>query len=189
MSVTLQALDVHRLDDFAALFHAGGSGCFCASWRAMDGTWNARCRDPSRPNLAITRRNVEAGLHIGFLAYENHKVVGWVAAGPKTSFPTLRSERLGARLSPFRDEVWAIGCLAVGEHGANLIEVAPRIVSAAIAAAREARAVAIESYPTRPYDVARAYRGSEDLFSALGFEVVGHESDGSSDILLMSMSL
>ena len=47
----------------------------------------------------------------------------------------------------------------------------------------------MEAYPTRPWDEPRSFRGSEATYRALGFEVVGSEKDGASEILLMRLVL
>lgn len=187
--LTLKNLKPSGIDDFARIFKDGGSGCYCASWRSMDETWTARCKDPRKPNLAITRQNVERGYHIGFLVYDADHLVGWAGAGPKTEYPSMEKERYGARLSAFSVDVWAIGCLAVeaafGEGRDGFAE----IVTAIVAAAKDAGATAVEAYPVRPWDKARAYRGSEDLYKRLGFKIRASDPDDESEVLLMSLDL
>jgi hypothetical protein len=112
MALILKKLDLAGIEAFAGLFKEGGSGCFCASWLAMDSAWAARCKDPLKPNLAITRQNVALGHHIGFLVYEQERLVGWSGASPKAEYLSTEKDRLGARLSAFLSDAWAIGSLA-----------------------------------------------------------------------------
>ena len=184
----LERLSSENLDLFANMFRSDGSGCFCASRHAMDETWEARCKDPTKPNLQVTRRNVESGLHIGFLAFKDKMLVGWAGAGPKTCFPTMEKTRYGARLSPFVETVWAIGCLA-WEKDDSRQEGFCSLTQAAILLARESGANAIEAFPVRPWDGVRAYRGSEDMYSKLGFQLIASEKDDESEVLPMRLKL
>jgi hypothetical protein len=185
-TIRLEVLSPDTYDDFASLFTEDGSGCYCAAWRSMDSTWSSRCKDSSKPNRALTRTHVEAGGHVGFLAFDGDALVGWVGGGPKTAFPSMERERFGARLSPFVSEAWVIGCLAW--EGAGNRELGFRaLVAAFIESAREARASVVEAFPVRPGDPSRTYRGSEELYSSLGFEVAGSEHDGTADILLVRL--
>lgn len=188
MPLTLETLTLDNFDAFSGMFRDGGSGCYCASWRAMDDTWAARCKDPAKPNLQITKRNVGLGHYIGFLVYEGSTLVGWAGAGPKTEFPSTQSERFGARLSPFVASTWIVGCLAA-ESGLGPRDMFKEIVMAVITEARRCGAAVVEACPTRPWDRARQYRGREDLYSSLGFVVAGAESDGASEVLLMRLEL
>ena len=54
-----------------------------------------------------------------------------------------------------------------------------------LSAAQAAGALGVESFPVRPGDAVRAYRGSEQMYAELGFTIVATESDGTSDVLLM----
>lgn len=162
-------------------------GCFCAVWTAHGPDWVARCADPARPNLAVTRRRVVDREHVGFLVHDDGVLVAWTGAGPKAGFPLLAS-KLGSRLSPSPPDVWAIGCVAVREthRGTGLSD---RIVAAVVDRARAAGAAAVEAYPTRPWDEPRGYRGSHRMYERLGFREVGAERDGATEILLVRLDL
>ncbi len=184
----LEPLGPANLDAFANLL--GGDdfgGCFCAVWTAHGDDWVARCRDPARPNLDVTRQRIAAGEHVGFLVRDAGVLVAWTGAGPKTGFPFLAT-RLGARRSPMTDDVWCIGCLAVTEarRGTGLAE---RIVQAVVHRARDAGARALEAYPVRPWDEPRSYRGHHRTYERLGFAEVAAEPDGESEILLVRIEL
>ena len=79
----------------------------------MDSTWESRCKDPAKPNMDLTYKSVEAGLKVGYLIYDSDVLIGWTGAGPKSSFPSMKSVRLGARLSPFTADTWVLGCIGL----------------------------------------------------------------------------
>ena len=182
MKLELRPLGTDELSSFACLL--GGAefgGCFCAVWTSFDDTWVARCRDPSRPNLALTRRDVEAGRKAGFLVYHEGELIAWTGAGPKTEFPAMAT-RHGGRLSSMSSDTWVVGCLAIKEAWRGK-GVATAIVRAILARAAEAGAMRVEAYPTRPWDEPRSYRGALAMYDKLGFEEVGSDPDGESAIV------
>lgn len=186
-TLTLKLLTPNELESFKILL--GGSefgGCFCAVWASHDETWADRCRDPMQPNFAITEQRVLKGEAVGFLVYRGNELVGWTGSGPKVRFPFLQ-KKLGSRLSPQAAGAWAIGCIALKKEarGAGLAE---KVVGAIIQYARNQGASSIESYPTRPWDEARSFRGSEKLYLRLGFKEVTKETDDASEILVMRFS-
>ncbi len=180
----LEPLTVERLP----LFHEflgdpGFGGCYCAVWTSMGADWSRRCADDARPNFDITASFVAAGRHAGFFAVEGNEVVAWTGSGPKTSFPLLAT-KLGSRLSAFRPEVWAVGCIAVPESHRGR-GIAGRVVAAVVDMAARAGAHVVEGYPTRPFDEPRSYRGTVWLYERLGFHEAASERDGPVEILLM----
>ncbi len=186
--ISLRALKPEGLSDFRALLGSCEfGGCFCAIWSSYDNSWVSRCKDPAQPNYKITEARVLAGDNVGYLVYRDSELVGWTGSGPKSTFPFLAA-KLASRLSPSTDNVWAVGCLAIkeGERGKGISE---KIIAKVTDLAREAGASTIEAYPTRPWDEARSFRGSESLYRRLGFEERGKEKDGESEILLMQKPL
>lgn len=188
MKLRLESLTPKKLPVFRQLLGSDDfGGCFCAVWTSHSDDWIARCQDKAQPNFLITKKNVEEGRHVGFLAYLSEDLIGWTGSGPKTAFPFLKT-KLGSRLSDFSAETWSIGCLAVGGsfRGQGLAE---RIVQGVIDEAREHRAVAIEAYPVRPFDEPRIFRGTYQLYKKMGFAEAGAEKDGEHEIVLMKFSL
>lgn len=184
----LERLTPNGIDVFTELL--GGAefgGCFCAVWTAHGPDWVQRCGDPARPNLEVTRRQVDAGEHVGFLVREGGDTVAWTGAGPKKGLPLLAT-KLGSRLSPADADIWSIGCIAVRQdrRGTALPQ---KIVAAVAELARNAGARALEAYPTRPWDEPRSYRGSHRMYEQLGFQERGAERDGATEILLMRLDL
>jgi GNAT superfamily N-acetyltransferase len=162
-------------------------GCFCAVWTSFDETWLTRCLDPAQPNFDITCRNVMAGRHVGFFIYADEILIGWTGSGPKTAFP-LMQQRLGSRLSPFNENTWSIGCIALkaAYRGRGLLTA---VIQAVIKEARQAKAHIIEAYPTDPWDEPRSYRGALSIYKRLGFQTVTSEPDDNSDMLLLQLVL
>lgn len=187
-TVRLEALKTSKLDSFRGLLGSSEfGGCFCAVWSSYDDNWVARCKDKSQPNFEITKRNVEAGRHTGYLVYRGLDLVGWTGSGPKTSFPFLQT-KLASRLSAFSDDIWSVGCLAVRSafRGQGL---ADAIVTAVINEARALGAKMIEAYPVRPFHEPHVFRGTLGLYERMGFSEISFERDGEHEIVLMSLSI
>ncbi len=188
MNLRLENLIPEKLDTFRELLGSCDfGGCFCAVWTSYSDDWVTRCHDKSQPNFQITKKNIEQGLHIGYLIYQGDNLIGWTGSGPKTVFPLLKT-KLGSRLSEFSSNVWSIGCLAVREvfRGKGMADL---IVRAVIDEARMNGAVAVEAYPTRPFHEPRIFRGTFQLYKRLGFIEAGVDKDEDYEILLMRFSL
>jgi len=187
-AIRLTALTKDKLADFKDLLGSSEfGGCFCAVWTGYDETWETRCADRSQPNFLITKQNVEAGKHAGYLVYQGDDLVGWTGSGPKTAFPFLK-EKLGSRLSEFSEKIWSVGCLAVKEsfRGKGL---AGLIVQAVAAEAIKHNASSLEAYPTKPFHEPRIFRGTYRLYERMGFAEIGCEKDGDYEITLMRLHL
>lgn len=188
MKLSLQSLTADKLDVFKELLGSSEfGGCFCAVWTSYGDDWIDRCKDKSQPNFLVTKRNVEAGKHVGFLVYDGSDLIGWTGSGPKTDFPFLKT-KLGSRLSSFSTEIWSVGCLAVkeayrGKGIANLV------VKAVAEEAQRKGAVALEAYPTRPFHEPRVFRGTYQMYKRLGFNDVVAEKDEDYEIVLMNLPL
>ncbi|MBT3982378.1 MAG: hypothetical protein HOE90_13550 [Bacteriovoracaceae bacterium] len=186
--VILNPLNTKKFEEFSALLSGSEfGGCFCAVWRSLDDTWSARCSSEAKPNLEITRKNVDGGLHTGFLVYEDSDLIGWTGSGPKTEFPILET-KLGSRLTEFSSDIWSMGCIAVKESSRGKSK-SNKIIQAVINLAKLDGAKYVESYPTDPWDEARSYRGSLSQFTKLGFERFGDENDKNSKITCMRLKL
>jgi GNAT superfamily N-acetyltransferase len=194
-TLTLEPLSEATLPLFGGLLSQSGfGGCFCAVWTAHGSDWGQRCSNPAKPNFDETTRRVREGEHVGFLVWaldpadpNSRRLVAWTGAGPKSGFP-LMATKLGSRLSPMTPHVWSIGCLAIAtEHrGSGLSE---RVVQAVVEEASRGGAVAVEAYPTDPWDEPRSYRGAQSTFARAGFSVVARDPDEEAEILVMRLDL
>lgn len=186
MSIALQALDPAGLDAFLDLHdRACFGGCYCAVWTAFGPDWGARCtaRTPNRDHVVAA---VEAGEHRGYLV-RHDSWTGWVGAGPRRCFPGVE-RRAGARLYPAGPDDWILGCLALPPE-ARGTGAAHAVVEAVISEANAAGARSIHAFPVRPWDEPRSYRGSERLYTAHGFVVVGTEDVGGSVVVVLRRRL
>jgi GNAT superfamily N-acetyltransferase len=186
--LTLSPLTSDKLDEFRSLLGSSEfGGCFCAVWSSYGEDWVERCSDQGQPNFYITKKNVEAGKHAGYLVYQDKDLVGWTGSGPKTAFPFLKS-KLGSRLSEFSSDIWSVGCLAVKEayRGRGISDFIVRAV-AQEAATKGARS--LEAYPTRRFHEPRVFRGTYTLYGRLGFNERGSEKDTDHEIVLMVLDL
>ncbi len=184
----LEPLTTKNFELFESLFSGKDSGgCYCAVWRSFDDTWVSRCNSADKQNLEITRKNVEQGLHIGYLVFEKEELIGWTGSGPKTEFPILET-KLGSRLTPFSPSIWSIGCFSIKQAFRGKSK-STQVVKSLIEAAKINEAEYIEAYPTDPWDEPRSYRGSLRLFEKMGFVRFGDEADENSKIVCMRLKL
>jgi GNAT superfamily N-acetyltransferase len=177
--LTLIPLDPRRFQAFERLLSGKEfGGCYCAVWTNHDDQWGERCHERPHENLEHSRRLVRTGRHLGYLVQRvaDGEIVGWTGSGPKTLFPLLK-DRPGARLGPWSDSVWAIGCLAVGfAHRSR--GYTRGIVELVVEEARRAGAESVEAYPLEPASEGASYRGTRKLFSDCGFETADGEASG-----------
>lgn len=184
----LEALSKDNLHAFRGLLGSSDfGGCFCAVWTSYNEDWEKRCNDKTQPNFFATAKDLSNGRRVGYLAYEDTKLVGWSGSGPKTSFPMLET-KLGSRLSAFSKKTWSIGCLAVAAEFRGR-GVADSIIAAVIEKAKLEGAEMVEAYPVRPFHEPRLYRGTVGLFQRAGFTEKNSEADGDHEILLMQKNI
>lgn len=161
--------------DLETLFGPNGaySGCWCMWWRLRGPDWKANRGESNRRALKSV---VDAGEHVGVLAYANGQPVGWCAIAPRDAYLRLREERV--RIFKKVDDlpVWTITCFFVNRHhrrkGLTL-----GLLSAAVEYAVANGATVVEGYPVDPGDgrmsSASAYTGLLSTFKKAGFvEVV-----------------
>lgn len=164
-------------------------GCYCAVWTGFGPDWDARCKERPKENLALTEARIRAGDHLGYLLErdDDGSFVGWIAAGPKSSYPYLL-QRPGSRLGPGGEGVWAIACLAMGfaHRGRGYSAEAVRL---AVLAAKAAGAKTLEAYPLEPAPDGSGYRGTRELYEKAGFKAVEGEPSGELHALRMELAL
>ncbi len=129
------------------------------------GSANQRRRD-AMTKLARRRRAP------GLLAFEGDEPVGWIAVAPRNELARVDAARTTPRVDD--EDVWVIPCVTVrkSERGRGI---ALALFGAAVTAATEKGAPAVEAYPragaARTGDD-NAYFGTEPLFRRAGFRVV-----------------
>lgn len=114
--------------------------CWCTYWR----TGNAYRRTDPDENREAFREVVAAGPPPGLLAFDGEIAVGWCQLTPRDALPWLdRSPRL-RRVDDA--PVWSISCFYI-RKGYRRQGVKTTLIAAAVEAAAEAGAPAVEAYP------------------------------------------
>ena len=163
-----------RLDDFGALqrTQSESSGCWCMWFIKRVPDYHAA---GDTGNRAEFRELLEASeVPMGFLAYnDDGRAIGWCASGPRSRYsravkvPTMKGR------DPAEDrDVWLVPCFLV-DRDQRRRGVAKALLDAAVHAAAEAGAKAIEGFPLsgskKRSKSADFMTGTEDLFAACGF--------------------
>jgi GNAT superfamily N-acetyltransferase len=142
------------------------NGCWCMYPRIG----RAYRQRPRVQNRRAFRAIVMQGPAPGLLAFEGDVCVGWCQLTPRTDIPWFDRTRQLKRVDDV--PVWSISCLYV-RIGCRRRGISTALVSAAIAAAKRARAPALEAYP---FDAAvspsSSSTGYATTFARLGFETV-----------------
>ncbi|MEX0885916.1 MAG: GNAT family N-acetyltransferase [Phycisphaeraceae bacterium] len=141
-------------------------GCWCMYWRI--GT--AYRKRPGDDNKAAFRRYVADGPPPGLLAFAGDVPVGWCQLTPRDALPWLdRAWRL-KRVDDL--PVWSLSCLYV-RKGYRRRGVTHTLIRAAIDAAKQAGAPALEAYPfDARVSPSASGTGYASTFEALGFRTV-----------------
>jgi len=150
------------------LFSQGGpvSRCWCMYWRIGD----AYRKRPRETNKADFCELVKSGPPPGLLAFDGDLPVGWCQLTPRDDLPWL--DRTW-RLKRVDDApVWSLSCFYV-RKGYRKQGVATVLITAALDAARQAGAPALEAYPL---DVdltpSASHTGFVSTFKRAGFKIV-----------------
>jgi GNAT superfamily N-acetyltransferase len=172
MKVTIRPLTPelwHALED---LFGDRGAcnGCWCMYWRIGS---EYRRRPPAR-NKAEFREIVRRGPPPGLLAFDGDVAVGWCQLTPRDATPWL--DRVW-RLAPVDEmPVWSLSCLYV-RKGYRRRGITSALITAAVNAARRAKAPALEAYPFDADESPSASgTGFASTFARAGFRTVARRS-------------
>jgi len=157
--------------------------CQCQRFKVVGWIW----RDSTQEErIAMLRAQTacgdpDAAATSGLVAYVDDEPAGWVAVGPRTAYPKLRTSRVpwsGRDEDQGDDGIWAVTCFAVrkGYQGRGLTYPLAR---ATIDFARERGARALEAYPmiTQPgkeITWGEVHVGARQVFEDAGFEEVSH---------------
>src|SRR5215472_15342089 len=146
------------------------NGCWCMYWR-IGAAYRKRSRELNRTDF---RRVVETGPPPGLLAFDGDRAVGWCQITPRDSLPWIdRTWRL-RRID--NTPVWSISCFYV-RIGYRRRGVTRALIGAAIAAARKAKAPAVEAYPLDgDLSPSATSTGYASTFARLGFHEIARHS-------------
>jgi GNAT superfamily N-acetyltransferase len=171
----IRELTPGRWGDFERLFGDNGAcgGCWCMYWRLEKGErWDDLKGAPAKRRF---RKLVESGEAKGAIAFAGKEPVGWIAYGPRTSFPRL--DRARTLACPDAGEVWALPCFFI-KAGWRDQGVATALLTHALKSLRRRGAKIAEGYPVNLKPGQRlpnafAWTGTRSLFADAGFERAG----------------
>jgi|SRR6516165_3684289 GNAT superfamily N-acetyltransferase len=165
MKLTIRPLTPELWPALEDLFgnHGASNGCWCMHWRIG----REYAKRPREENKAAFRRIVKRGPPPGLLAFEGDRAVGWCQLTPRAAVPILDERRTTARVDEL--PVWSLSCFYV-RRGYRRRGVMAALISAAVKAAKRAKAPALEAYP---YETKQpVYVGVASTFKRAGFKVV-----------------
>ncbi|WP_105567465.1 GNAT family N-acetyltransferase [Microbacterium halophytorum] len=145
--ITMTPATAREWNDLQAALTGGGDGrtCQCAWVMMRSAEYRAASVDARREAL---RRETEAPLPPGILAYRDGEPAGWVRVGPRTAHLRFERTRVAAASPEPKDDpsVWVVSCFSIrSEHRRRGVSAA--LLDAAVAFAREHGARVIEGYP------------------------------------------
>ncbi|HLZ82208.1 MAG TPA: GNAT family N-acetyltransferase [Caulobacteraceae bacterium] len=168
MALTIRPLTPDLWPALEDLFGALGAcnGCWCMYWR-VGADYKRR---PREENRAAFRAVVESGPPPGLLAFDGDLAVGWCQVTPRNALPFIDR---AWRLKRVDDEpVWSLSCLYV-RKGRRRRGITTALIVAAIEAARQAGAPALEAYPfDADLSPSATGTGYASTFARLGFTTV-----------------
>lgn len=186
-SFTVHALTPDHWPAIEQLFgeKGGAAGCWCSFWRLEEGE-----RFDDVKGAQAKRRFhllVRKGAAKGFLAFDGDEPVGWLAAGPRTSFPKL--DRAPSLACDDAERVWSLPCFFIKPSHRSQ-GVATALLSAAKETLKREGAQVLEGYPVKPSEPGKAipsafaWTGTLPLFEKAGFEVVAPKPTGKQRVRL-----
>ena len=181
MSIVVRALAPSTFPDYEALTRdEGGGGCYCAFWHqkfASHDAWLAQCRERPEANCAAIRAKIDAGFHVGVVAYdeETARAIAWVSVAPlpEIYWAWKRVAALGVEAA----DTAGIVCFTLGrdERGRG------RSASVLAALARYGATRGWKRLEGYPFDAAALEKHGDDVlwpgrpetFASAGFERIG----------------
>ncbi len=160
--------------DYLALFDAafpdnpGWSGCYCLFYHSCEEPWQAG-PEAAAAHRAARLEQLARGQVPGYLAYRAGRPVGWLNAGPRQAYASLRQ-------LPAGDPVDALVMCFVVLPGCRGQGVASALLDFALAdlAARGMASVQADPAAGQPEDLsweAASYKGPLSMYLKRGFEL------------------
>jgi GNAT superfamily N-acetyltransferase len=168
MKLTVRPLTPDLWPALEDLFGENGAvgGCWCMYWRIG----RAYRQRPREENRAAFREVVKRGPPPGLLAFDGDMAVGWCQLTPRDAVPWLdRAWRL-KRVDDV--PVWSLSCFYV-RKGYRRRGVTSALIAAAVKAAQNAKAAALEAYPLdAELTPSASWTGYASTFARAGFKTV-----------------
>lgn len=174
MPLTIRPLTPNLWPAFEDLFGKGGAsnGCWCMYWRIG----SAYHKRPRAKNRTAIREIVKRGPPPGLLAFDGELAVGWCQLTPRDALGWLNRARHFERIDEV--PVWSISCFYV-RRGYRKQGVLSALITAAVKAAKRAKAPALEAYPVdtaRPESTSNVFTGTASAFARAGFKIVARRT-------------
>jgi GNAT superfamily N-acetyltransferase len=168
MNLTIKPLTPDLWPALEDLFNTTGpcTRCWCMYWRIG----NAYLKRPAAQNKAALQDIVRRGSPPGLLAFDDDMAVGWCQLTPRDDLPWLNK---AWRLKRVDDQpVWSLSCFYI-RKGYRKRGVTATLIRAAIDAAKQAGAPALEAYPLdADLTPSTSSTGYLTTFAHAGFKVV-----------------
>ena len=168
MKLTIRPLTPDLWPALEDLFGKRGAcnGCWCMYWR-IGSAYRKKSRDA---NKKAFRKIVDSGPPPGLLAFDGEVAVGWCQLTPRDALAWLnrawRLRRVDAA------PVWSLSCFYI-RIGYRRRGVTSALIRAALKAARQAKAPALEAYPLDATKTPSASgTGYVTTFARAGFKTV-----------------
>lgn len=170
---TVRELSPETWPDFARIVekhHGVWGGCWCITFHHPTG----KTTGTAAGNRAVKERLVRAGQTHAALVYDGGEVVGWCQFGAPSEIPGRMSgfNRLG--LDP---PDWRIPCFFV-DRDRRRSGVAKAALAGALRIIATNGGGTVDAYPLslhgKPYGSSFLFGGTETMFAAAGFRVIGH---------------
>ncbi len=169
MTIAVRPLTLDLWPAFEDLFgrHGASNGCWCMYWR-IGAAYHKRPREENKAEFCAL---VKAGPPPGLLALDGEQAVGWCQLTPRAALPWLDRD---PRLKPLDDAaVWSVSCFYI-RRGHRRQGVMSALSAAALEAAKNAGAPALEAYPLDA--PGNAFTGYASAFRRAGFKVVAQHA-------------
>jgi GNAT superfamily N-acetyltransferase len=175
--ITIRPVTPAEWPDMQVLFDEPGlhHDCWCMYWRIRRTDFQRQYGEPLRRAM---EEIIQDGRVPGLLAYHRERPVGWVSIAPRDEFASLNRSPTLKRVDD--QPVWSIVCFFIARayRHRGLLD---RLITAAIAYARENGARIVEAYPLLPQKAATQpyehYMGVQTTFERLGFQEVARRSE------------
>ena len=168
LALELKRLSVLTLDDFldyfdhrAFLNDPNWEGCYCQFYLSNGS-------EETSDNRALACDRVNSGEMDGYLLYSAGKVVAWCAAASSLLFP---------KLPDATDRLARILCFNVDPDYRGQ-KIAAKMLELILDDLKERGFEAVEAAPSQEEYGSKSYRGSLEMFTKRGFEVITDVGDG-----------
>lgn len=174
MNLTIRPATPESWPALEDLFGKAGAsnGCWCMYWR-LGSAYRQRPRVENR--LAL-RDVVRQGPPPGLLAFDGELAVGWCQLTARDELPWLDRTWV---LQPVDElPVWSLSCFFV-RRGYRRRGIMSALIAAAVTAAKDAGAPALEAYPVDtgvPKSSTNVFTGTAAAFERAGFKTVARRS-------------